>query len=270
MLDGRILEHTDSDMANRISTQMFDEFQQQLASFQESWNSRKQPEKYSRVFELNRILKLVLFSDQIESLLGSSIDCLEQFTPYIQRTIPLPTVAHYSMLRSAIDTSSTALWLLNITRKNKQSWASLRITYHDNQQMIDLAKQFNVDDSLFIARKREILEIQKSIRDYSKHDISRRAHSIDIIRSADSSFRSRGIDSLKGETVWDLCSGFIHGNRSILPFFSETRFQGYSDTGFRYELTTSLLPVAQSLRTIMSNCDMCLEKYNELCLSKNR
>jgi hypothetical protein len=130
--------------------------------------------------------------------------------------------------------------------------------------MVDLAKTFKVSNDVFMERKKRILSILENIPDYSNHNIKKRIWSVDIIRNADNLFRFRGVDSIEGVIIWNVCSDFLHGNRSILPLLSEARFVRYSATGVDFKLTTSLLPAAQFARTIMLNCTRFLEIYGEL------
>lgn len=258
--------NSDDEETMQIVMKMFDDFLVDFEKFQREWDTRQTPATSSRIFQLNQMTSYIRFSDQIETLVNLTKDSLAQLIPYIKKNEQWPLAAHYSILRSAIETSSIALRLVTILKKNKQAWESLRLSYHDNEMLKSVAKGFKLNDSLFKENQHQIIADQKRIKDYDKRDITRRIRSIDIITEVDKQFPSRGIKGVEGKNIWNICSSFLHGNRTVLPLFSEIRFTGFTETGSQLRLTTSLLPTAMFITTIMENCNLTLEKYNELCM----
>ncbi|WEV47435.1 hypothetical protein OZX62_03990 [Bifidobacterium sp. ESL0690] len=129
--------------------------------------------------------------------------------------------AHYSVIRTAVEASSTGIWLGTTGGENKMRFKSLKLAYRDNENLMAVAmrdKHGNRDLLENRRAKRRRLEEEFAALDCARgKDIARFPHYTQIIRDADGKMRGKGDRRLlDGQTSWRMCSGSAHGSRDVL------------------------------------------------------
>lgn len=180
-------------------------------------------------------------SHQIAHAIGSASDHLDT----LRRLVPsgIPAMASFTLLRTAIEASCVAVWLMSGNAKRRVK-RSLQLTVSDRSVNEQLAS------SLGTANPRGREHMRSRIEGlWQKERLGEGIDSLptitDIILSA-----QRNISStmpLDPIDAWRACSGIAHGNQSSSLHLLERRLVDHNERSGTYVVTTSIAVLAQFL-----------------------
>lgn len=131
----------------------------------------------------------------------------------------VPTFALYSMIRSAMESSSLALWILDGKAEDKTASRTLRV-YRQNIESDRMLWKTVVGrasgdhDTLLAAAQ----EKHDALRGVAPESFEFAVKSTDVIQAVDGKrpSQSTNMDVLRGVEVWRACSAVTHGNQISL------------------------------------------------------
>jgi hypothetical protein len=166
-----------------------------------------------------RITDLAVAVDDILKLLYSNLLLPESSV----------SVAQFSLIRSAVECSSQAVWLLSMGTDNKTAFYTLHFAYKDLENLELSNKVFMTKETKSIVTLGlQVLEMSKNkIPNYKNHRIAEEIKISQVVMNADSAFkkaRKEGYSRFRfnGEIVWRQCSAVNHGNTQAIKALSAT------------------------------------------------
>lgn len=188
-----------------------------------------------------------------------AVDNLRATVRYIEETNDVPMMALYSMIRSAVESTSYGLWLLSATRPDKRAFYCLRLSYAYNEDMVSLARAFNPQDKSGAKTRSKLLELHQNLRRYKLRDLSGRVTTTDVVVNADKVVGKRR--HFTGIQVWKSCSGLAHGNSAVMPVLLERKVVSKTDKGGEHQLTSRLTFVGGFLIAAVENLEVMRKRY---------
>jgi hypothetical protein len=220
-----------------------------------------EPERGSRLAIADSLNSYDPCSNQVRNFVLVAVDNIRAVVNYVTQTGDLPMVALYSMIRSAVETSSYGLWFLAAGTKNKKGFFSLRLAYENNEDMRSMGRTFEASlaDKPDKVRKR-LLELQQLNNDYRNHDLTRSVTTTDVVKQADKQVPDRLL--MTGLQVWKACSGVSHGNAAVIRQVLEHVPSGEETAnGMKFFLTSRYTFVAGFLQVAVENVEALIDMY---------
>lgn len=202
-------------------------------------------------------------SNQLEYLIAVSFDSLEMLSLFLQ-SHGLPMVGGYPLIRSSIEASAHALWVLGGGTMDKRIYHSLRLTWDNRRNADFLAKRLGNYDESRTARTRARLNEIKDMRSGNRQRSLDRAFPgiTDVL--TDVQRRFAGEASLRPLDAWSACSGMAHGNKAVAIGMLELRQTGPSDgVGAEHLATSSFALTAMLFQTATELLTHLVNKYEK-------
>jgi len=235
-----------------------------------AWNAFPQPQPGSALSQINALNEYKPFSYQVRDLLTVSVDSLRMLDRYIGQTNEIPMVAHYALIRSAVEASSFGIWLMNAGTNQKKAWLSLRLSYENNEDLEGLERVLASSDSPTPNRddiRRRLLQIQQTIPDYRSHDITRRPTTTNVVAEADK-YMTRKQTYARGVQVWKACSGVAHANSDVIHALLERQPAAEPDElGQKFLLTSRVALTAGFILTAVENTEELERMFRGGCVA---
>ncbi|GAB3802472.1 hypothetical protein GCM10028798_19690 [Humibacter antri] len=211
-------------------------------------------------------------SFQVGFLIGSSADHLRALEVILASKDGLPPFAWYVLVRSAIETSSLAIWLMNGGVRAKRVFRSLQLTWNDRQNVDTFTKRmgFHTPETTDALWKR-LSQIKDSVKGGTQYRLDRAFPSItDIVIEADRVVKLR--DGFAGIDAWRACSGFAHGNRSFALATLDHQRTGRTrtPTSAEYELTSNFAMLYALLRVAVTFLERAIDEQGKQAASASR
>lgn len=202
-------------------------------------------------------------SNQIEYLIAVSFDSLEMLSLFLQ-SHGLPMVGGYPLIRSSVEATAYALWVLGGGTMDKRIFNSLRLTWDNHRNADFLAQKLGNHNKSRTARTRARLNEIKNMRPGNRQkNLDRAFPSITDILT-DLQRRFAGNASLKPLDAWSACSGMAHGNKAVAISMLELRQMGPSDgVGAEHLATSSFALTAMLFHTATELLTHLISKYEE-------
>lgn len=188
-------------------------------------------------------------SNQVHHQLAIAFDHLETLSRHCQ-THGLPMSSGYTLMRTAIETTATAIWLLAPNRSDKRIIQALRLIWWSRQDADQLSSSLGFDRT---AGTKRLLARLTQLRDIRPANRQRRLELAPIattalIIEADRAL-DRDIETMNLLTTWRMCSGMAHGNKAVsLMLLERRKIQGPRNNTYlmtsSWGLTTLALTVA--------------------------
>jgi hypothetical protein len=179
-------------------------------------------------------------------MIGVAEDHLETVKTFVTVTEGgVPLMALYTLIRSAVESSSYGLWLLAPQDRNERVLRTLRMTWSNRKDVESLAIRRGTSDSDQLEHVRlRLTQIKDEIPELRNTPLNKIPTMTDIIDEAD--MHPRLIEgAYPGIVVWKACSGIAHGNQAAGINMLERRQMDPGDgTGAHYWMTTSVAVLA--------------------------
>lgn len=204
--------------------------------------------------------------EQLGSCISISLESLYSACYLISELKAVNT--QYSVIRTAIEASSTGIWLCCTGTKNKMIFHSLKLAYRDNHNIMETAQMFKEGNRELIANRsqteRYLKDRQSRLKGYAHRDISNFPKYTQIVKRSDEIVKRR--KTYDAVRAWKLCSSLAHGSRDVMIGLSYTTPTGVSDDK-TMEVTASqnTLLSAACLNTAVENCECLLSHYEQAC-----
>ncbi len=230
------------------------------------WESYPRPAKDSRLTAVDQLTPYKPFSYQLRDFLNVSLDSIRALLRYVEATNEIPMLAHYALIRSAVEATSYGIWMLKAGTKQKQAWLSLRLSYENNEDMEGMEKVFsnaqlpqpNRDDI-----RTRLVELQQQLGDYRNRDITKTPTTTDIVGQADR-FMSGKRTAITGLQTWKACSGTAHANGDVIAALLERVPTGHEDElGMTFRLTSRMILTAGFLLVAVENAEEMMRLFEE-------
>lgn len=218
------------------------------------------PESGSPIAAVDKLTPYQPMSNHLHNFNTVAVDNLRATVKYIEATNDIPMMALYSMIRSAIESTSYGLWMLSATRADKRAFYCLRLSYENNEDLSSLGRVFNPQDKGGANTRERLLELQQSLRRYKDRDLAGRVTTTDVVVNADKVVGKR--HAFTGIQVWKSCSGLAHGNSALLPILLERKFTAQGDKGVIFMLTSRLSFVGGFLIAAVENLEVMRARYH--------
>lgn len=218
------------------------------------------PEPGSPLAAVDKLIPIQPMSYHLKNSNMVAVDNLRATVKYIEKANDVPMMALYSMIRSAIESTSYGLWLLSATRADRRAFYCLRLSYENNEAKASLARAFNPQDKGGAKTRKKLLELQQDLRRYKHRDLSGRVTTTDVVVNADKVVGKRR--AFTGIQVWKSCSGLAHGNGALLPVLLERKVVSKTDHGGEYRLTSRLTFLGGFLIAAVENLEVMRARYD--------
>lgn len=218
------------------------------------------PEPGSPLAAVDKLTPIQPMSYHLKNSNMVAVDNLRATVKYIEKANDVPMMALYSMIRSAVESTSYGLWLLSATRADRRAFYCLRLSYENNEAKASLARAFNPQDKGGAKTRKKLLELQQDLRRYKHRDLSGRVTTTDVVVNADKVVGKRR--AFTGIQVWKSCSGLAHGNGALLPVLLERKVVSKTDQGGEYRLTSRLTFLGGFLIAAVENLEVMRERYD--------
>lgn len=190
-------------------------------------------------------------SAQVRGQLVIAVDHLQSLSRHFQK-FGLPMSAHYTLMRTAIECTATALWLLGPNKSATRVIRALRTIWWASEDAAPLAEFMNYKGGKsgrrLLTRLEELRDMRPGNGD-RQIDI-RRIRTTDMLIDVDRILR-RPKDQVPLLTVWRACSGMAHGNQKVANMLLERRQpQGYKHD--EYYVTSSWTVTASLLGVVVT------------------
>jgi hypothetical protein len=219
----------------------------------------RDPQTGSRLESVDVLTPYQPLSNQLSIFHLVALDNLRAAAKYIEKANDIPMTALYSMIRSAVESSSYGLWMLGAGKVDKQAFLSLRISYENNEDLANLGKVFVPDQASGGNVRKRLRELQSAIPAYRNRDIGARAKTTDVIAAADKLVPKR--DSFSGLQVWKSCSGLAHANSAVIPVILERKYAGDVENGKMFRLTSRMTILGGFLTAAVENLETLRIRY---------
>lgn len=229
-----------------------------------------EPHPHSSVAAVDKLTPLQPLSHHIMNFDLVAVDNLRAIGIYIQKTNDVPMTALCSMIRSAVESTSYGLWLLNSGNDDKLAFRCLRLSYENNEDVASLGRAFDPKSESGTKTRKRLLQLQQNLKRHKTHNLDQRATTTDIVTNSDNLVASRR--GFTGIQVWKACSGMAHANGQLLPVILERKFVGNAnDKAASFWLTSRLTFLGAFLITTVENLEAMRAKFRqELQPSKHR
>lgn len=191
-------------------------------------------------------------SFQIHHQLGIALDHLETFKRHCESD-GLPMSAHYTLMRTALETTATALWLISPGNSDKRIIQALRLVWWSRKDADQLASELKIDVGDRTERLRLRLVHLKALRPANNQRRLEVApiHTSTLLGEADKYLDSR-LTELTLLSMWRLCSGMAHGNRAVAMMLLERRKIDPTDAAhlMTSSWAISLLPLTAAVHAL--------------------
>ncbi|MDI3195410.1 hypothetical protein QK290_13395 [Pseudarthrobacter sp. AL07] len=221
-----------------------------------------EPHPQSSVAAVDKLTPFQPLSHHIANFNLVAVDNLRATGMYIEKTKDVPMTALYSMIRSAVESTSYGLWLLNSGNDDKQAFRCLRLSYENNEDVASLGKAFDPRSESGTKTRKRLLALQQNLKRHKTHNLDQRVTTTDVVTNADNVVPSRR--GLTGLQVWKACSGMAHANGQLLPVILERKFVGKADDqAASFWLTSRLTFLGAFLITATENLEAMRSKFHE-------
>lgn len=176
----------------------------------------------------------------------------------------------YAVIRTAIEASSTGLWLSHVGKKNKMIFYSLKLAYRDNSNIMDAAALLGESRNrgLLDNRKKAKLRLEeqkRGLKGYSNRNIASFPSYTQIAKRSDEIVKKRM--TYKAELAWKICSGMAHGSRDLIIGLAETIPTGvFDEKTMEVTIKQNTLLSAAIMNPAMENCEELMQTYEEACI----
>ncbi|WP_028279806.1 hypothetical protein [Arthrobacter sp. H5] len=144
-------------------------------------------------------------SEMVQMYLAVAIDNLWTLHRYVRKVKEIPMVAAYSLIRSAVESTSYGIWILNGHGNDVRAQRSLRVTLNDFQQHATLQKVFGSYEFDVPDLEQMIRDANTRLRGLQAEAIDDRLQSTAIVNAVDGFVVKRRFFS--GLQVWRATSG---------------------------------------------------------------
>jgi hypothetical protein len=232
----------------------------------EKWESYPRPEAGSWLSQVDALTPYKPFSYQLRDFMTVSLDSIRMLIKYVDATNEIPMLAHYALIRSAVEATSYGIWMLNAGTKQKQAWLSLRLSYENNEDIEGMEKVFATAELAPPNRndvRERLVTLQQQLSDYRNHDISKTPTTTDVVAQADRFMNGKRM-VMTGLQTWKACSGTAHANGDVISALLERVPTGHEDAlGLTFRLTSRVTLTAGFLMVAVENAEELLRLFEE-------
>lgn len=171
------------------------------------------PDEGSPLSKLDALTTPFNTTELVVSNLHVGIDNLRMFFRYLKKTNELPMLAHYGLIRSAVEATSYGLWVL---AGKQQAGASrtLRMAHADQANARQLFETLGVSVWDTEQMQRLVRERHKALSGIKRSDLDKAVQATNTIAAVDAHFGSRA--GFTGLHVWRATSGLTHGSPAAM------------------------------------------------------
>lgn len=171
---------------------------------------------------------------QLETCISASLESLDLAVTLYRIDPRVVASAHYAVIRTAVETSSTGIWLGMTGGENRIRFKSLKLAYRDNENIIEAAQRMSGNAHRLLsnrkAKQKRLKEQFPTLECAQGRNIETFSDYSQIIHEADTRMRGKMERRLlDGEMSWRLCSGSAHGSRDLLTGLGITSPTGHGD-----------------------------------------
>ncbi|MBX3089806.1 MAG: hypothetical protein KF772_04395 [Cryobacterium sp.] len=218
-----------------------------------------EPEEGSPLARLDEMTTPFKTSELVISNLNVGIDNLFTFFRYFKKTNELPMLAHYGLIRSAIEATSYGLWVL-AGKQQAAASRTLRIARVDQENARKLFKalgdsMWDTDEMQGRARERH-----DALSGIDSSDVDKSVQATNIILAVEQHFEQRA--ALTGLHVWRSTSGLTHGSPAAMVALLERAPDGTR--------TSRMVWSVESLETAIENIEALLTRIEDLRIARPR
>lgn len=206
---------------------------------------------------LGRIDKLTTpfnTSEMVQMYLAVAIDNLWTLHRYVRKVKEIPMVAAYSLIRSAVESTSYGIWILNGHGNDIRAQRSLRVNLSDFQQHAALQNAFGSYEFDVPDLEQMIRDANTSLRGLETEAIDDQLQSTGIVNAVDGFVGKRRFFS--GLQVWRATSGLSHASQPALSVLLERAPDGTR--------TSRMTFVAGFALTAIENVEHLIDRVVEL------
>ncbi|QAV69230.1 hypothetical protein ESZ53_01490 [Salinibacterium sp. UTAS2018] len=193
-------------------------------------------------------------SEMVQMYLAVAIDNLWTLHRYVRKVKEIPMVAAYSLIRSAVESTSYGIWILNGYGNDVRAQRSLRVTLNDFQQHAALQNAFGSYEFDVPDLEQMIRDANTKLRGLQTEAIDDQLQSTGIINAVDGFVGERRFFS--GIQVWRATSGLSHASQLALSVLLERAPDGTR--------TSRMTFVAGFALTAIENIEHLLDRVVEL------
>ncbi|KQV07342.1 hypothetical protein ASC63_08570 [Leifsonia sp. Root112D2] len=260
------MDTRESESERKVGEFVLSEAKQRAAPLLEKWESYPRPQAGSRLSEVDQLTPYKPSSYQLRDFMNVSLDSIRMLIKYVDTTNEIPMLAHYALIRSAVEATSYGIWMLNAGTKQKQAWLSLRLSYENNEDIEGMEKVFATAQMTPPNRndvRVRLVALQQQLSDYRNHDISKTPTTTDVVAQADR-FMSGKRMVITGLQTWKACSGTAHANGDVISALLERVPTGHADAlGLTFRLTSRVTLTAGFLLVAVENAEELLRLFEE-------
>lgn len=163
-------------------------------------------------------------SENVRLLATVAADNLREVDKTLRNRLPIYSL--YSLIRSAIESSSIALWQLEAKSEDLAASRTLRI--HRQNVASDRTLWDTVvrnTNSYYDELEEAVKAKHDALKGVNNADFYKAVQSTSVIRNVDTIYphKSRNLDVFSGVEVWRLCSGVAHANQFSISKILERR-----------------------------------------------
>lgn len=237
---------------------MFDPIKGRFLRCKRQTDALSRPEPGSKLDLIDQLTSPFNTSEQVRTYLLVAIDSLGVLLRYLSKTKELPMLAFYSMIRSAIESTSYGIWLLRGNGNNKKASLSLRMSLQNFKSFRSLGAAFSSSD--FGADiDTTIRSLHNSLRGLEPDAIDKPVQAANVIMAVDGYANPRA-SFFTGLQVWRSTSGIVHANAPVMAALLERHPDG-PNPGDPATRTSRLTFTVGFIETAVENIETLLKLY---------
>lgn len=162
------------------------------------------------------------YSRYLKSLFRISLDCLVSAIKLYDED-DKPIAAHVVLIRTAIECSSTALWILSMGRDEKAAYYTLKFLYADSLNAAATYGALPDDEAAQLTKtlRDAYAKVQQGLKSYKDYDIATHIQRHVAVERADAEFIKKDKrERYDGLWAWKAASAIAHGNTGMVDSLS--------------------------------------------------
>lgn len=211
------------------------------------------PEEGGPLSRLDALTTPFNTSELVASNLHVGIDNLRTFFRYLKTTNELPMLAHYGLIRSAVEATSYGLWVL-AGRQQAAASRTLRMARADQDNARQLFETLGVSAWDTSEMQRLVRERHEALSGIESTDLDKSVQATNTISAAEKHFGRRA--AFTGLHVWRATSGLTHGSPAAMVALLERAPDGTR--------TSRMVWSVAFLETAIENVEVLLTRVEDL------
>jgi len=196
-------------------------------------------------------------SELVVSNLNVGIDNLRTFFRYLNKTNELPMLAHYGLIRSAVEATSYGLWVL-AGKQQAAASRTLRMARVDQENAHQLFQVLGLSVWDTDGMERLVHERHDALSGIEASDLEKAVQATNTIAAVEHYFGSRA--GFTGLHVWRATSGLTHGSPAAMVALLERAPDGTRTSRIGWSVAF--------LETAVENLEMLLTRIEDLRCSR--